>query len=175
MDAHQEHHGLPSSGPRGCPVRYCPNRKRSEADLFCRGHWFQVPKPIRDRIWELFRSGLKKDEHRRLCAEALSILNAEADASAPRPVRRWADMTEAEKARIREQTRPPPTPSPSGDDARAERRRAARAGEAVQVTAQRLVRETEKAVLFMVNGEEKWFPKSVLEDRDQQRDESWVL
>ncbi len=27
----------------------------------CRKHWFMVPKPIRDRIWEHYRAGQERD------------------------------------------------------------------------------------------------------------------
>lgn len=45
---------LPRVGP--CPVPGCcaqidPSR------LMCRGHWYLVPKPLRDEVWATWRSG----------------------------------------------------------------------------------------------------------------------
>ncbi len=31
------------------------------AMLMCRPHWFSVPKPLRDRVWENYRSGQEVD------------------------------------------------------------------------------------------------------------------
>lgn len=30
--------------------------------LACRAHWFQLPKPIRDRIWATYRPGQEVDK-----------------------------------------------------------------------------------------------------------------
>lgn len=168
---YREHRLLVRQGPRGCPVVGCANGKTS-VDLVCRKHWYEVPKELRERIFELWRSGADKAEHRRLCLEVVTRLNEAATTTALGTVRRWADMTEAEQARIREQVKPPPPPSPGEAELR---RRQAQAGLPVQVKAQRLVKETAKAVLFVVNGAEQWFPKSAIEEQRQQKDETWVL
>lgn len=39
--------------------------------LMCKRHWFLVPRPIRDRVWALFRSGQAgTPEHVAACQEA---------------------------------------------------------------------------------------------------------
>jgi len=39
--------------------------------LLCARHWFQVPKALRDRIWQLARTQKGSDEHRAACFEAI--------------------------------------------------------------------------------------------------------
>jgi len=36
---------------KGCKVPVAPKL------LMCRRHWFMVPKPLRDRVWETYRPG----------------------------------------------------------------------------------------------------------------------
>lgn len=38
-------------GP-GCQLHVSPDR------LMCRGHWYAVPKPLRDLVWATWRSGV---------------------------------------------------------------------------------------------------------------------
>ncbi|HEY6141666.1 MAG TPA: hypothetical protein VI670_28225 [Thermoanaerobaculia bacterium] len=40
--------------------------------LLCARHWFQVPKPLRDRIWQLSRTARGSEEHRAACFEAIA-------------------------------------------------------------------------------------------------------
>lgn len=40
---------------RECPVAGCTN-KHDRSMLMCRGHWFSVPKPLRDELWRAYRS-----------------------------------------------------------------------------------------------------------------------
>jgi hypothetical protein len=167
----------PRVGPRNCPVKGCLNKKTPE-DLVCPGHWHQVPRVIRHRIWELYREAKGSDAHRTLCLDTIAALSAAWEQTAGGgPVKRWSDMTAAEQARVRAQTRPPrPRPSPEAESpAAVARRKQARAGASVDVTAQKLMRETERAALFVVHGEQVWFPKSVIDEREQQPDGSWVL
>jgi hypothetical protein len=57
-----------------CRVNGCTNQ-HADDQLACRGHWFQLPKAVRDRIWRLFRNG-PEDEHREACFAALQSLDA---------------------------------------------------------------------------------------------------
>lgn len=168
--------------PRHCPVASCGGEK-SSVELVCRKHWYQVPKLLRDRIWELYQRRFSREEpqrqrlsirrpvdadHLELCLEMVARLGE------PEPQRRWSDLVEAETARIRELTRPAPGPPTDGEAAESDsRRRQAHAGGPVDVICQRLLRETAKAVLFVIRGEEVWVPKSVIESKAQQPDETW--
>lgn len=59
--------GGPGRGPRGqlttllsgvsrCPISGCEQRI-DPSRLMCRGHWYTVPKEIRDQVWATWRSG----------------------------------------------------------------------------------------------------------------------
>jgi hypothetical protein len=47
--------GLPSAGH--CPVPGCAEPV-DPARLMCRRHWYLVPRPLRNRVWATWRSGL---------------------------------------------------------------------------------------------------------------------
>jgi hypothetical protein len=49
--------------------------------LMCRRHWYMVPKPLRDAIWQSYRSG-DRDAHLRNCAEAVRVIVAKEQESA---------------------------------------------------------------------------------------------
>lgn len=58
-----------------CPI--C--RERIPAGrIFCKSHWLRVPKPLRGRIWELYRKAPGSQEHRAAVFEAIrGLLNAD--------------------------------------------------------------------------------------------------
>lgn len=67
-----------------CRVDGCEGN-HADDQLVCRKHWFQVPKEVRRRIWDLYRGGEKTaDEHRDACLAALASLNRRAAAIAAR-------------------------------------------------------------------------------------------
>lgn len=45
---------LPRAGR--CPIAGC-GEQIDPSRLMCRGHWYLVPKQIRDRVWATWRSG----------------------------------------------------------------------------------------------------------------------
>jgi hypothetical protein len=47
-DAHNNIHG--------CPGPDC-QRVVGNGQLACRRHWYQVPKPLRDRVWAAWKDG----------------------------------------------------------------------------------------------------------------------
>jgi len=55
------------------PVNRCPicRVEIPRGRLLCSAHWFQVPKVLRDRIWQLARTRKGSDEHRAACFEAI--------------------------------------------------------------------------------------------------------
>jgi len=44
------------SGVDPCPITECEG-KIDPSRLMCRAHWYMVPKILRDRVWETWRSG----------------------------------------------------------------------------------------------------------------------
>jgi len=67
-----------------CPVQDC-TRQKPLTGIFCRSHWFQLPKELRTRIWQSYRSPDKYVEerqqawtkrHRALVREALETSRA---------------------------------------------------------------------------------------------------
>jgi hypothetical protein len=44
------------NGQHDCPAPKC-NVKVGDSRLACRGHWYQLPKSIRDRIWAFYIPG----------------------------------------------------------------------------------------------------------------------
>jgi len=49
----------------GCTYKIGP------PNIFCRDHWYQVPKDLRDRIWDLFWHKRGSTEHRTAIASAI--------------------------------------------------------------------------------------------------------
>jgi hypothetical protein len=56
-----------------CPITGCERRK-DPWHLCCSKHWFKLPKLVRDRIWDLFRTEEGSEKHRAACLEALAEL-----------------------------------------------------------------------------------------------------
>lgn len=60
--------------PHRCPARGCP-AQIPQTMLFCRRHWFVVPKDMRDEIWRLYRAEAGSQAHRAACFEAIEFVN----------------------------------------------------------------------------------------------------
>lgn len=91
----------------------------------------------------------------------------------PTPIRSWADMSPAERERISATAKPPKRP----DILPSKRGPEPKKGDSVGVVCSRKVFETKGAILFVLadGGEQKWIPKSVIEDQDEMDDGSFVL
>ena len=59
-----------------CPVTGC-GRQISLSRLMCRGHWYEIPKQLRDRVWATWRSGegVLSAEHCEAVLSAIAILS----------------------------------------------------------------------------------------------------
>jgi hypothetical protein len=57
-----------------CPGKGCTAQLGAD-QVACRGHWFSLPKPLRDRIWQLYRREQGSDAHREAVFEAVRILS----------------------------------------------------------------------------------------------------
>ena len=58
-----------------CRIRGCM-RTRKPSEIMCVTHWWQVPEPMRRRIWTLYRTQRGTIEHLRAIQEAISHVNA---------------------------------------------------------------------------------------------------
>ena len=58
-----------------CPVIGCSNLLDRSWNLVCKGHWFDIPKPLRDEVWRLFKNERGSDAHMAAVAECLIYLN----------------------------------------------------------------------------------------------------
>lgn len=47
--------------PHTCHAHDCPTRV-PEAMFMCRGHWFRLPKEMRDRVWAAYVPGQEIDK-----------------------------------------------------------------------------------------------------------------
>lgn len=56
-----------------CPGNGCGKAIGAEM-VACKSCWFKVPKPLRDRIWALYRREQGSDEHRAAVFEAVQLL-----------------------------------------------------------------------------------------------------
>jgi hypothetical protein len=45
-----------------CPVAGCAV-KVPRTRLMCKGHWYSVPKPLRDEVWRAYRNGVASVEY----------------------------------------------------------------------------------------------------------------
>ena len=56
---------------RECPVPGCKDT-HPPAHLMCRHHWYKVPKPLRDEVWDSYRrDGVLSDRYRQARDEAI--------------------------------------------------------------------------------------------------------
>lgn len=44
--------------------------------LMCRTHWFMVPKALRSRVWETYKTAPLSDEHRDAMRDAIRSVNS---------------------------------------------------------------------------------------------------
>jgi hypothetical protein len=57
-----------------CPAPNC-TADVPHNQLACRGHWYSIPKEIRDRVWSAYRANDTKT-HAQAVRDAVSFLNA---------------------------------------------------------------------------------------------------
>ena len=104
-----------------------------------------------------------------------------ADDEVPAPVRSWSQMSEAERERVRRETKPPPreralapTPDPSAPP-RWQRPRVDDP-QPVEVVAVKRIRETAKARLYLFqDGREVWLPAFAIVSTDVMDDNTEIL
>jgi|HubBroStandDraft_4_1064222.scaffolds.fasta_scaffold307112_1 hypothetical protein len=75
----------PGSNPTGeplsahtCPVSGCKEQV-DPSRLMCRGHWYQLPRQLRDLVWATWRSGERALSPQHLEAVRLAISTADPD------------------------------------------------------------------------------------------------
>jgi hypothetical protein len=66
---------LPQLAQR-CPVTGCAEQI-GPSRLMCRGHWYEVPKQLRDRVWATWRSGQGSGSYEHQEAVRLAITACE--------------------------------------------------------------------------------------------------
>lgn len=57
-----------------CPANGC-TAKVPGSMLFCRKHWFMVPKSLRDAVWREYRAQPQSDSHQMACQAAIEAVN----------------------------------------------------------------------------------------------------
>jgi hypothetical protein len=64
-----------------CPAGRCTRRVGAHM-LMCRPHWFMVPKPLRDDVWNAWAGGMGagSPEHRDAIMAAVEAVNARLEA-----------------------------------------------------------------------------------------------
>jgi hypothetical protein len=67
---------------RPCPVDGCTGR-RTAMQVMCGGCWFKVPKPLRDRIWRLFKTARGSAEHLQAIRQAIGAVHTRQAPSPP--------------------------------------------------------------------------------------------
>lgn len=72
-----------NSSAHDCPAITC-TRRVGRGQLMCRGHWFMVPKMLRDAVWDAWRGGLGAGSpaHRDAILAAVQAVNAKMRAKA---------------------------------------------------------------------------------------------
>ena len=66
----------------GAPAHNCPaarcTRRVAAHQLMCRPHWYMVPKPLRDAVYDAYRGGLagRSPAHRAAVTDAIGAVNA---------------------------------------------------------------------------------------------------
>jgi len=72
------HHPCPGPGEV-----HSPGQAQVPNDLLsCSRHWYQVPKPLQNRVYQAWNHGDPADEHLALCAEAVGYMT---ELAPPRP------------------------------------------------------------------------------------------
>jgi hypothetical protein len=68
---------MPASTAHNCPAAGC-TRRVGQRMLMCRAHWFMVPKPLRDAVYDAYRDGLGAGSpaHRDAILAAVEAVNA---------------------------------------------------------------------------------------------------
>ncbi len=59
-----------------CPVFQC-ERERKRWAVVCAGHWSQVPAPLRQEVWRLYRREAGSAAHLAAIREVVRLLNGE--------------------------------------------------------------------------------------------------
>lgn len=59
-----------------CPATGCTRNVPSHM-LLCRTHWYMVPGPLRDAVWDAWAGGIGagSSAHRAACADAIEAVN----------------------------------------------------------------------------------------------------
>lgn len=68
---------MAASTAHDCPARGC-TRRVGQRMLFCRPHWFMVPRPFRDAVYDAYAGGLGAGSpaHREAILAAVEAVNA---------------------------------------------------------------------------------------------------
>lgn len=68
-----------------CPATGCTRRVGIHM-LMCRPHWYMVPKPLRDDVWDAYAGGMGagSGEHTDAITAAIDAVNAKLSAAADR-------------------------------------------------------------------------------------------
>ena len=61
------------NGHHECPAPGC-KASIPHHMLFCRQHWFMVPKPLRDEVWRTYRDEAGSADHRQAVAAAVDYV-----------------------------------------------------------------------------------------------------
>ena len=59
-----------------CPAHGC-RAQINDHRLSCRDHWYELPKELRDRIWDTYRKGAGGPDHTEAVMESVRFLRAE--------------------------------------------------------------------------------------------------
>lgn len=58
-----------------CQVIGCLTLTDRPWNLVCKNHWFELPKPLRDEVWRLFKAERWSKAHRAVVGKCLRYLN----------------------------------------------------------------------------------------------------
>lgn len=74
---------MPASTAHDCPATGC-TRRVARHQLMCRPHWYMVPKPLRDAVYDAYGNGLRAGSpaHRAAVLDAIGAVNARLAAQA---------------------------------------------------------------------------------------------
>jgi hypothetical protein len=65
-----------------CPIHGCRSQRRRD-QVMCAGHWFKVPRELRDEIWRLCRSEAGSAAHLTAIRDAIRSVNEQVAELAP--------------------------------------------------------------------------------------------